>query len=60
MEQKKMRREVENISNHYGSLLIKEKGGIYYWAIDVGLIVVWEKIPKSLYDEIVKFHDERL
>ena len=55
-----MRREVENISNHYGSLLIKEKGGIYYWAIDVGLIVVWEKIPKSLYDEIVKFHDERL
>ena len=52
------------IDNRYGYLIVKEDQGRFYWSItdcsyhgdsEEG----WEEIPKSLYDELIKFEKER-
>lgn len=41
-------------------LMIKEKDGEFFWStVDVNSFgsMIWEQIPESLYDEIVKFEE---
>ena len=45
------------IGNAYGSLVIKEENGKYFWVIEGYCGDDWQEIPKSLYDELVKFRD---
>ena len=50
-------KEIGNIGNYYGCLNIKEKEGKYFWSIENWDGFVWQEIPKSLYDELIKFED---
>lgn len=51
---------IGNIGNTYGGLIIKEVNRKYYCIIedpftDFDNIDDWEEIPKSLYDELIKY-----
>lgn len=48
---------IGNICNFYGGLRVKEKDGKYFWNIENYTTSLWEEIPKSLYDELIKFED---
>ena len=52
-------RMIGTISNYYGSLSVKEDDGKYFWGIDDFNGIRWEEIPKSLYDELMKFQDQK-
>jgi hypothetical protein len=54
-----MEREIGNIGNYYGGLSVKEEDGKYFWSIENWDGHGWEEIPKSLYDELVRY-DESL
>jgi hypothetical protein len=44
------------LENACGDMLIKEKNCKHYWCITCDINGKrWQEIPKSLYDEIVKF-----
>jgi hypothetical protein len=50
---------VGTIGNYYGSLEVKDENDKYFWQIpDCDGIDRWEEIPKSLYDELIKFNNE--
>jgi hypothetical protein len=51
---------VGNISNEYGGLYLKSEGNVYYWGISDYSedVEIWEIIPKSLYDELIKFNKQ--
>lgn len=66
-------REIGEVCNYYGSLNIKKedewvknKDGLsfpyikYYWAIENYNGFRWSEIPKYLYDDLMKFEDERV
>lgn len=54
-----MELSIGEIAGYYGGLLVKEEGGKYYWGIDDLDPTEWEEIPKSLYDELIKFEEGR-
>jgi hypothetical protein len=52
-------RTIGTIVSYYGALWVKEENGSYFWGIDNYSGISWEEIPKSLYDELVKFEESR-
>ena len=54
-------RPIGNISNYYGALCVYEARGEYYWVItdDSGHYPARQQIPKSLYDELIRFDDRK-
>ena len=48
-------KRIGKIQNYYGGLVIKEENGEYYWAIENYNGYEWEKIPKHLYDTLIKY-----
>ncbi len=48
--------EFNKIFNYYGSLNFTEAEGKYYWSIENHDGHMWQEIPKSLFDELLKFH----
>jgi len=53
-------RRIGAIGNYYGEINVKEEAGRYFWAIEDWTDWLWEEIPKSLYDELMKFEDNRI
>ena len=51
--------DIGEIGNYYGCLQVKEEGGEYFWAIENWDGHYWEKIPKALYDELLRFEESR-
>lgn len=53
--------EFDECGNYRGCLQIKEDELKCYWRVDcdVDEIVEWHEIPRSLYDELVRFHGQR-
>lgn len=47
---------IGKIGNYYGGLVVKEEEGKFYWGIESYCDTKWEEIPHSLYNEIMKFH----
>lgn len=48
------------IGYYNGVLSVKEECGKYFWSIedwDCHALVEWDEIPKSLYDELVRYGD---
>jgi hypothetical protein len=50
-----MERTIGKIGNYYGHLSVKDEEGKYFWGIEDYNRTVWEEIPKTLYDELVRF-----
>ena len=50
-------KQIGGIGNYYGSLHIRVGNGVHQWGIENYNGFFWEDIPKSLYDEMVKFQD---
>lgn len=48
---------VGGIGNYYGSLHILEKDGVYYFGIENYSGMYMEEIPKSLYNELLKYNE---
>jgi hypothetical protein len=53
--------EIGEITNRFGDLYAKIDKNKYYWKIsdETEDIDFWEEIPKSLYDELIKFENKR-
>lgn len=51
-----MEQTIGNISNYYGGLEVKEEDSKYWWGIENYNGTIFEEIPKSLYDELIKFN----
>jgi len=51
--------KIGTISNFYGALYVKEENGKCYCGIENYDPTVWEEIPRSLYDELLKFEASR-
>jgi hypothetical protein len=49
--------EMKDVGNYYGGLNVKEESGEYFWAIENYDGIDFEKIPKSLYDELLKHYE---
>jgi hypothetical protein len=52
-------RTIGEIGNYYGSLLVKEEDGKFLWSIPDHSSIKWEEIPKSLYDSLINYEDNR-
>jgi hypothetical protein len=51
-------REIGDIGNYYGGLCVRESAEQFFWAIeDYAEGPEWEEIPKSLYDELMRYQD---
>lgn len=60
MEAEVMTIEVRGIGNYYGGLYVKsEVNGKYYWGIEDFNDLEYKEIPKSLYDEIIKYNESK-
>jgi hypothetical protein len=55
----KVERRIGRISNYYGGLWVKEESQKYWWGIENYDGTDWEEIPKSLFDELVKYDEAR-
>jgi len=51
---------IGNIMNYYGGLFIERRGEKFYWSIEDESDSQWEEIPKSLFDELIKFENARV
>ncbi len=55
-----MDRAIGKIGNHHGQLVVKEHDGKCFCGVEnYGGFTDWQEIPKSLFDELVKY-DESL
>ena len=52
-----MEREIGTIGNYYGGLRVRDEDGEYFWSIENWDGNVWSEIPKSLYDELIRYDD---
>lgn len=52
-------RRIGSIANFYGGLFVKEHEGKCYWSIEDHSDRSWEEIPRSLFDELIKFEEAR-
>lgn len=55
-----METRISGICNFYGVLTVKDEEGKYFWSIEDWSGQSWEEIPKTLYDELLKFEAEGL
>lgn len=54
------RRSIGATENCYGGVMVAEKDGTFFWAIECMVMrPAWEEIPESLYRELIKFEEER-
>tara|TARA_Y100000310_G_C20101771_1_gene543053 strand:+ start:328 stop:495 length:168 start_codon:yes stop_codon:yes gene_type:complete len=53
-----MKTDIGTIGNYYGCLEVKSGDAGYFWGIENYDGTNWEQIPKSLYDELIKFNKE--
>lgn len=54
-----MEQSIGTIGNYYGDLRVKEENGSYFWCIPDVNGDYWEEIPKSLYNELISFENNR-
>ncbi len=52
-------KQIGEISNYYGHLIVFEEKSKYYWTIEDYGHSYEEEIPKYLYDALVKYENER-
>ena len=53
--------DIGEIGNSIGGLSVKKSiDGNFYWGIQNHFDLIWEEIPKELYDNLVKFENERI
>lgn len=52
---KKEEKEIGNIGNYYGGLVIKSEDGKYFWGIESYDGTKFEDIPKELFDALEKY-----
>ena len=51
---------IGTIGNYYGNLRVaRDDEGRFFWGIEDHDGCEWEQIPKSLYDELVKFEESQ-
>lgn len=51
---------IGTIGNYYGNLCVaNDDEGRFFWSIEDHDGCEWEEIPKSLYDELVRFENTR-
>jgi hypothetical protein len=48
----------DNIGNYHGTLNVRDENGVFEWGIEGCSGVDWDRIPESLYNELVKFKGE--
>lgn len=48
--------EINGIGNYYGGIQVKEDSGKYFWRIENYCETPFQEIPKSLYDELIKYN----
>ena len=51
---------IGSIGNYYGCLSVKKEGRKFFWSIENWDGHGWEQIPKSLYEELIKFEESNL
>lgn len=51
---------IGTIGNYYGCLEVKEEGGKCFWGIENWDGTQWERIPRYLYRELVRFEEGRM
>lgn len=51
--------EIGRIGNYYGGLHVRKTGDLCEWSIENWDGHHWEQIPKSLYDELIRFESTR-
>ncbi len=49
--------EIGDIGNHYGGLHVDSENGRYFCSIENWDGHYWQEIPKSLYDELIKYQE---
>jgi hypothetical protein len=52
--------DIGTIENYYGGLAVRENAGRYEWSIENWNGHSWKEIPKTLYDALIQFEDERV
>lgn len=50
---------IGGIANYYGYLFVKAEDGKFFWSIEDYDGHWWEEIPESLYQELLKFNENR-
>lgn len=50
-------RVIGDIGNYYGHLSVKVSGDKFFWSIENWDGHHWQEIPKSLYDELIRFQE---
>jgi len=45
-----------NLSNCYGDVIVKERGGKFFWSLDDHSSTFEEEIPENLYRALLEFH----
>ena len=48
---------IGSIGNYYGRLSVKKEDRKFFWSIENWDGHDWEQIPKSLYEELLKFEE---
>ena len=51
-------RDIGSICNYYGALFVKQEQDQFYWGIRNFDGILWEKIPQSLYNELLAFDEQ--
>lgn len=52
-------KQIGEIGNYYGGLKVAKKGRLYFWAIENWDGHTWSQIPKSLYDALVEYEENK-
>ncbi|WP_430316969.1 hypothetical protein [Pseudomonas sp. p1(2021b)] len=50
---------IGQIGNYYGGLAVKQEGEKFFWAIENWDGYEWQEIPRSLYDALISFEQEK-
>ena len=52
--------EIGDIGNYYGCLSVKKEESKFFWSIEDFSGHLWQEIPESLYEELLKFNDSEM
>lgn len=55
-----METKIGTIGNYYGNLLVKKQGEKYFWGIEDYDGIIWEEIPKEVYNTLITFEAQRV
>lgn len=50
-------KKIGSVRNNFGALYAKQEGEKFYMSIEDPEGFEWHEIPKSLYEELIKFQD---